>query len=125
MSTTKTAEQIADELLKAKIDQKVGELKKAGSDPTVAKKEAVKIDPRIQSPKIKEKHYYDVKVECMLPATLTFRVLAEEPEQALDLIRGMSPTSVKHRLLGRKDTKVSVYEAGTSMLKWMKNLLGG
>lgn len=77
-----------------------------------------------QSPPIKPKYYYDVKVECMLPATLTFRVLAEDPQQAADLIRGAAPTGVKHRLLGRKDLKLSVYDAGSTMLRWMKNLLG-
>jgi hypothetical protein len=76
-----------------------------------------------KSPPIIEKKYYDVKVECMIPATLTFRVLAEDPIQAADLIRGASPRSVQHRLVGRKDIKLSVYEAGTTMLKWMKNLL--
>ena len=78
-----------------------------------------------QSPPIKPKLYYDVKVECMLPATLTFRVLAEDAQQAADLIRGQNPISVKHRLVGRKDLKLSVYDAGTTMLRWMKNLFGG
>ncbi len=76
------------------------------------------------SPPIKQKLYYDVKVECMLPATLTYRVLAEDAQQAAELIKGMSPTGVKHRLIGKKDIKLTVYEAGTSMIKWMKNLLG-
>jgi len=78
-----------------------------------------------KSPEIKPKFYYDVKVECMLPATLTFRILAEDPQQAADLIRGQSPIGVKHRLIGRKDLKLSVYDAGTTMLRWMKNLFGG
>jgi hypothetical protein len=77
-----------------------------------------------KSPPIKAKLYYDVKVECMLPATLTFRVLAEDPQQAAELIRGASPTGVRHRLIGRKDIKLSVYDAGSSMLRWMKNLIG-
>jgi len=77
-----------------------------------------------KSPPIKAKHYYDVKVECMLPATITFRILAETPEEAADLIRGAAPVSVVHRLVGRKDHKLSVYDAGSTMLRWMKNLLG-
>lgn len=77
-----------------------------------------------QSPPIKPKFYYDVKVESMIPATLTFRVLAEDPQQAAEMIRGMNPTSVKHRILGRKDSKLSVYDAGSTMLRWVKNLLG-
>jgi hypothetical protein len=70
------------------------------------------------------KFYYDIKVECMLPATLTYRVFAETPIQAADLIKGTSPIAVKHRLIGRKDIKLSVYNAGSSMLMWAKNLLG-
>lgn len=78
-----------------------------------------------KSPPIKPKFYYDVKVECMLPATLTFRILAEDAQQAAELIKGQNPTGVKHRLIGRKDIKLSVYDAGSTMLRWMKNLLGG
>lgn len=76
------------------------------------------------APIIKPKFYYDVKVECMLPATLTYRVLAEDPQQAVQLIKGMSPNGVKHRLIGKKDLKLSVYDAGTNMLRWMKSLIG-
>lgn len=74
--------------------------------------------------KPKPKYYYDVKVECMLPATLTYRVLAEDPQQAAGLIKGMSPTGVKHKLIGRKELKMAVYDSGSSMIRWMKNLLG-
>ena len=77
-----------------------------------------------KSPPIKAKQYYDVKVECTLPATITFRVLAEDPREAADLIRGAAPISVVHRLVGRKDHKLSVYDAGSTMLRWMKNLIG-
>jgi hypothetical protein len=76
------------------------------------------------SPPIKPKFYFDVKVECMLPATLTYRVLADDAQQAADLIRGMSPTGVKHRLIGRKELKLAVYDAGSNMIRWMKNLIG-
>ena len=73
-----------------------------------------------QEPKLK--YYYDVKVETFLPATLTWRVLAEDPQQAADMIKTMQPTGVKHRLLGRKDIKLLVYEAGSNMIKFFKNL---
>jgi hypothetical protein len=71
------------------------------------------------------KYYYDVKVECMLPATLTYRVLAETPQQASEMIRGLTPNGVKHRLQGRKELKLSVYDAGSSMIKFVRNLFGG
>lgn len=70
------------------------------------------------------KQYYDVKVECMLPATLTYRILAENPVQAAELIKGQSPTSVKHRLTGRKNLKLTVFDAGSVMIRLVKKLLG-
>lgn len=75
-------------------------------------------------PKIKEKKYYDVRIECMLPATLTYRVLAETPEQAADLIKNMQPIGVKHRLIGRKELKLTVLDAGSTMIKFIRNLIG-
>lgn len=85
--------------------------------PKLIKKEA-KIAPP------KPKHYYDVKVECMLPATLVYRVLAEDAHQAAYLIRGKSPNSVQHRLSGRKELTLKVYDASSSMMRFMKKLLG-
>lgn len=76
-------------------------------------------------PQPKPKFYYDVKVECMLPATLTYRVLAEDPQQAADLIKGKSPNSVQHKLIGRKELVLRVYDASGCMIKFMKKLLGG
>lgn len=75
--------------------------------------------------KPKPKYYYDVKVEAMLPATLTYRILAETPEEAVEMIRGRQPNTVQHRLIGRKDLKIIVYDAGCSVIKFMKNLFGG
>lgn len=70
------------------------------------------------------KYYYDIKIECLLPATLTYRVHAETPQKAADMIKGLTPNSVKHRLIGRKELKLSVYDAGSNMIKFMKNLVG-
>lgn len=72
----------------------------------------------------KEKHYFDVKVECMLPATLTYRILAEDAEEASNLIRGRHPNSVHHKLIGRKEIKLTVYDAGSTMIKFIKRLVG-
>jgi hypothetical protein len=73
----------------------------------------------------KPKYYYDVKVECMLPATLTYRVLAEDAQQAAELIKGKSPNSVQHKLIGRKEMVLRVYDASSTMMRFMKKLLGG
>lgn len=73
----------------------------------------------------KPKVYFDVKVECMLPATLTYRVLAEDAEQAATMIKNLSPNHIKHKLMGRKEIKLSVYDSGTTLIRFIKNFLVG
>jgi hypothetical protein len=84
----------------------------------------IKKEAKKQEKGPKPKFYYDVKVECMLPATLTYRVFAEDAQQAATLIKGMSPNSVKHKLIGRKEIKLVVFDAGCNMILFMKNLFG-
>lgn len=103
------------------VDQIIKQIQGVPQQTTKQAKVKLKLE---KSPPIKPKLYYDVKVECMIPATLTYRVLAETPEQAAEMIKGMSPIGVKHRLVGKKDIKLSVYDAGSTMLRWMKNILG-
>lgn len=76
-----------------------------------------------EKPKVIVKKYYDVKIDTMLPAVLTYRVLAETPEEALLLIKHQSPTGIKHKLAGRKDKKATVYDMGSSLIRFIKNLL--
>ena len=73
----------------------------------------------------KPKVYFDVKVECMLPATLTYRVLAEDAEQAANMIKNLSPNYIKHKLVGRKEIKLSVYDSGSTIIRFIKNFLRG
>lgn len=70
------------------------------------------------------KRYFDIRVECTLPATITYRVLAETPEQAASLIKGTQPTSVKHKLALRRETKITVYDSGSTIIRFIKNLFG-
>lgn len=70
------------------------------------------------------KRWFDIKVEAMLPATLTYRILAEDAQQASEMIKGLQPNTVQHRLIGRKELKLTVYDAGCSMIKLIKNLVG-
>ena len=69
------------------------------------------------------KKYYDVKVEVMLPATLTYRVLAEDADEAARLIKTTVPTGIKHRLIGRRELKLMVYDAGSTILRLLRNLV--
>lgn len=117
---------------KSKIQQLLEERQLLGGNPIPAEKK-VEVKSEIvnpiqkmaqKSPLIKEKRYWDVKLDTMIPALLTYRVLAEDAAQAASLIKGMSPIGIKHRIVGKKDLKISVYQAGTTMLEWVKNMAG-
>jgi hypothetical protein len=96
------------------------QLQKDGASKLEAEKKAVAKKKDLPP----EKHYYDVKVECMLPATLTYRILAETPQQAAEMIKGKQPNSVHHKIIGRKELVLKVYNSGSSMMRFMKKLLG-
>lgn len=76
-----------------------------------------------QAAPIKQKYYFDLRLECMLPATLHYKVLAESAEQAAELIKGLSPNGVKHKLIGKRDIKLTVYDSGSSIIRFIKNLI--
>lgn len=71
----------------------------------------------------KPKTYYDVKVECMVPTVLTYKILAEDAHQAAELIKGKSPNSVQHKLVGRKEKELKVYDSGSNLMR-LKRILG-
>lgn len=75
--------------------------------------------------KNKEKKYFDIKVEVMLPATITYRVLAEDTEEAVQLVKKANPTSIKHKMSAKKELKLTVYDAGTTIVRFIKNFIGG
>jgi len=74
--------------------------------------------------KLPELKYYDVKIDCSLPAVLHYKVLAESPEDACEKIKNLSPNGVKYKLIGRKETRITVYDMGTSLVRFVKNLIG-
>lgn len=93
------------------------------NDILTAEEQKAKLKKEAEQKKLQPtKQYYDVKIECTLPATLTWRVLAETPQQALALTKGVSPNQVRHRLVGRRDLKATIYDAGSTFIKWIQNL---
>lgn len=73
--------------------------------------------------KITKKKWFDIRVECTVPATLTYHILAYDAEEASKLIKKHQPNSIKYKLPNRKEIKLMVYDAGTCMIKFIKNLL--
>lgn len=119
MNVKKSPQEIAAELLNPELYKEAQKEKEE-----LAKKAAAKKEQLTKRAAPKEKKYFDVKIECMLPAVLTYRILAEDANQALELIKGKSPNSVQHKLPGRKELVAKVYDSGSSMLRHMKKLLG-
>lgn len=68
--------------------------------------------------------YFDVKVEVLVPAVITHRVLAESPEAALEKVEKENLTilDVKYSLAKLKKTLISIYDAGTYNLHYRKKL---
>lgn len=106
---------------KFKMPEKTEEQLKAETE-AKRKAEQLKKEAEAKAKLPKPKYYYDVKVECLLPATLTYKILAEDPHQAVELMKGKSPNSVQHRLIGRKELKLIVYDAGCTFIRFMKML---
>jgi len=73
----------------------------------------------------KQKKYYDVKVEAMVPTTITYRILAEDEDQAAELAKKANPTAVKPKLSNKKNLKLTVYDAGTTFIRLVRNFIGG
>jgi hypothetical protein len=69
----------------------------------------------------KQKKYYDVKVEALTTTHITYRVLADDENDALEQIKKKAPTSVRPIISLRNIIKASVYESGSSIIRLIKN----
>ena len=111
-----------DQIVAKLLDPQAFELERQ-KKAEIAKKKQERLEKKAAVAQPKPKIYYDVKVECMLPATLTFRILAEDAVQAAELIKGKTPNSISHRLVGRKELLLKVFDAGSCMVRHIKKLL--
>ncbi len=69
------------------------------------------------------KQYYTVKVEIMAPVTLTYIVLADDPQQALERAYSAPLSRLPEIHFSRmKRLKASIYLKGTNLLQFIKNL---
>jgi hypothetical protein len=122
MDNSKDPAQIVAKLLSLKTPEEKkaeGELRvlQAKRKDEVLKKEAAKKKEKVKS-------YFDVRIESTVPAIITYRVLAEDAQQALELIKNKSPNSVQYKLPAAKKLIAKVYTSGGNMMLFMKKLLG-
>lgn len=78
--------------------------------------------------KPKEKKYYSVKLEGQVPVELHFKVLAESPEEAAEIVSknplpplARAPRPILPRL---RRLKATVYRYGTTTIDYIKNFMG-
>jgi hypothetical protein len=57
----------------------------------------------------------------MLPATLTYKVLAMDANEAIKLAMKKPPNHIKHNIQGKRPIKAVVYKAGELGIKLSKN----
>lgn len=79
------------------------------------------VNNKEEKSKAPEKIYYDVKLEVMVPGTVTYRILAESPEQAIQLIKYQQPRQIQYRINAKKIIKTLVYKAASVLLLFSKN----
>lgn len=70
--------------------------------------------------KPKQKQYFDIKVECIAPILLTYRVYAFDEKDALEQTAKIAPTNAKPNLSLKKILKAMVYKAGSSIVLFTK-----
>ena len=79
-----------------------------------------------KEPEVKPKINYTVTLEVLAPVTLTYQILAEDEQEALEMMerKFLSPNIItKPKLLAMKKIKAIVYLRGQSIVKKIKNYI--
>lgn len=65
---------------------------------------------------------YDIKIEYLVPTTITYKVSAENEHEALKAIEKMpaSRSHIKHNLQRKIKLKAKVFQSNTSIVKFSK-----
>ncbi len=72
--------------------------------------------------KAEEKHWFEVRVETNVPATVYYKILAKDAEEAASLVKNSPIQRVEYKIRLKRDIKLSVYEVGMLIIKYMKQL---
>jgi hypothetical protein len=71
-------------------------------------------------PNIKEKRFYTVEIECLIPATVKYKVLMEDGEYQKAVLETVKLSPIdrpKLRLNLMRRIKATVYDLGTNMIR--------
>lgn len=71
----------------------------------------------------KQKNYFDIKVEALCPCIITYRIYADDENDALNQIDKKAPISIKPNISQKRNIKATVYNSGSSLIKLIKNYI--
>jgi len=101
---------------KTEDPDKTEEVKEIAPQKKIEKEKKVPIAPT--------KQYYTVTIEGSAPVTVSYRVLAENPEQALELTKNAPLAGPPRPQLSRlKKQKATVHLSGTTIIKLTCNFI--
>lgn len=63
---------------------------------------------------------FEIKVQANIPCELTYRVRAENTDNALKMIEKQAPTNFRPMMMRKRLTSAKVYTAGSIMLRATK-----
>jgi hypothetical protein len=72
---------------------------------------------------IRKEQNYDVVVEAMVPAKLTYRVKALSAEEALQKAKTIAPSKIDYNIRLKKPLRAIIYDAGSSLIRLSRSLL--
>lgn len=82
--------------------------------------------PDSKNPKTPKKTTFEVSLTVDVPAIMVYRVFCETPEEAAEEVerirRTTAPNSVRYELPKHRASKMTVKEAGMSMIRFMKGM---
>jgi uncharacterized membrane protein len=68
-----------------------------------------------------EKKYFTVKIETMVPATISYQILADDAEHAAKIAEKNNPIHIEYQIKKRKNSKLTVYDLGTFLMRYIRN----
>ena len=73
-----------------------------------------------KKPVVKQKKYYDIKLEATVPCMITYRVLADDEQDAIAQMKWKAPTGVRPDVSRKRDIKATVYDSGSAIIRFAK-----
>jgi hypothetical protein len=93
-----------------------------GREPEEIKASNIKKEAQAKKqPPPKQKTYFDVKIEALVPCLLTYRILADDEKSAIEQAIKIPPNHIKPNGRPRNFIKATVYAAGSLWVKLTKS----